>query len=82
MRFTVEVKFLSIIPQKLRDGNIYYTVQFFMDGAPVSVNIMANEANAGVIEVLSELEFGDKVTAVFWLKPEGKLYKLKLDHLV
>lgn len=82
MRFTAEVKFLSIVPQKLRDGGIYYTVQFFADGAPVSVNVMANEVNAGVIEVLSELEFGDKVTVLFWLKPEGKFYKLKLDHLV
>lgn len=81
MKFTAEVKFLSIIANELRDGGTYYTVQFFADGAPISVNVMGNDHNADMLDALTALEFGDKLTVCFELRPQDKLYKLRLYSL-
>lgn len=81
MKFTAEVKFLGITANRLSDGGTYYAVSFFADGASVSVNVMDTKDNANMIDVLTQLEFGDKVTACFELRPVDKQYKLRLYSL-
>lgn len=82
MKFEKEVLFLGITANELRDGGVYYTVQFYEQGGdPVSVNVMSNDRNAEMLKILLALEFGDKVMATFALRPADKLYKLGLSHV-
>ena len=82
MKFDKQVLFLGISANELKDGGVYYTVQFFeMGGEPVAVNVMSNDRNADMLKVLLALEFGDKVSVTFALRPADKLYKLGLAHV-
>lgn len=81
MKFTAEVKFLGITANRLSDGGTYYAVQLFADGGSVSVNVMDTKENVNMIQVLSQLQFGDQLTVCFELRQDGKLYKLRLYSL-
>lgn len=79
MRFEKIVLFLGMTANALRDGGVYYTVQFFeQDNVPCSVNVMDNANNAEIVQFLQTLTFGDKVRATFFLRQQDKLYKLGL----
>ena len=83
MRFEKNVLFLGMTANMLRDGGVYYTVQFFEpDGSPVSVNVMDNDGHAEVLSVLRTLSFGDRVSATFFLRQQDRLYKLLLADAV
>lgn len=83
MKFEKEVLFLGISANELKDGGVYYTVQFFEQGAdPVTVNVGNGERSAEMVQVLLSLEFGDKLRATFFLRPADKLYKLALSNVV
>lgn len=83
MKFEKEVLFLGMTANTLRDGGIYYTVQFFeRDGVPCSVNVMDNDNHLELVRLLKTLCFGDKVLATFFLRQQDKLYKLALADAV
>lgn len=73
MKFEKEVLFLGISANDLKDGGVYYTVQFFDadGGEPVSVNVGNGERTAGLVSALHALTFGDRVRAVFVLRTQG-----------
>lgn len=83
MEFTKEVYYLGMGVNQLSDGGRYYTVNLFSadTNATVQVNVMDNKANDSMLSTLALMQFGDKFTATFALKPKEKLYRLALVNV-
>ena len=83
MEFQKEVLFLGLTANTLRDGGVYYTVQFYVPGGdPVSVNVMGNAQNEEILSLLRAMQFGDNAVVTFVLRPvDKKTYKLGLSHV-
>ena len=74
MKFKKKVLFLGIVQNVLKDGTVYYTLQFFdQDSGPVSVNVMSNHP---CVPAMEQAKFGDQMDITFVLRPKDKLYKL------
>ena len=80
MEFTKEVIYLGMSPNQLSDGGQYFTVNLFLPetNSTIQVNVMDNKQNYDTVSTLAVMNFGDKFTAVFALKPKDKLYRLAL----
>lgn len=79
MKFSKEVKFLSMTSNVLSDGGVYYTISLFNDEVGAfAVNVMDNRNNGDMLSLLSGCTFGTDLEVVFMLRPKDKLYRLAL----
>lgn len=79
MSFEKSATFLGYKEMVLRDGTVLYTVSFYVEDAPLEVNILAS--NIPVAAAVKSLSFGDSCVATFSLRKMEKLYKLSLSAI-
>lgn len=80
MKFEKNVMFLGQQANRLSDGSIYHTFQFYdQDSGPVNVNV--GGANKDVLAQLDGLKFGTPLTVCFALKPKDKAWRITIDHV-
>lgn len=80
MTFEKNVLFLGMQDMNLKDGSVYYEVQFYdKDSGPVNVNVGGN--NKDLIDKLVALSFGDSVVVTFALRPKDRAYRLVINHV-
>lgn len=88
LSFNKDIVFLGIAAETFTDEDkkqqTYYRVSFFdkQAVAPVQLNVMETEDTSPIIDKLVEHELGDSLSVTFTLRPNGKLYQLKLSNVV
>lgn len=81
MTFEKKLIFLGMQEMVFKDGHSMYTVELYEHNeGSVKVNVM--DSREDILAVLCNLAFGDKVNAIFQLKPVEKAYKLSLVTVV
>lgn len=79
MEFEKQVIFLGTKEMKLRDGTVLFTINFYVDGTPIEVNVQST--NKSVMSVVETLQFADTCIVTFALRKTDKLYKLSIASI-